>query len=127
MPGRRPERLAEQIREEVTRIIASDLHDPRIGFITVTEVKMSPGLEHARVFVSVFGSDEQISKSLAVLNSASGFIRHQLSSVLRLKRTPALRFIYDETVRTAARIEELLREEGNKLREEDHWPSEEEN
>jgi ribosome-binding factor A len=120
MPGRRPERLAEQIREEVTRIIASDMHDPRIGFITVTQVRMSPGLQHARVFVSVFGSDEQISESLAVLNSASGFIRHQLSAVLRLKRTPALRFVYDESIRTAARIEELLKQEGDKAREQDY-------
>jgi len=117
MPGRRPERIASQIKEEVGRIIAGDLHDPRVGFVTVTEARVSPDLRHAKVFVSVFGTDEQTAESLDALNHASRFIRHQLGTALRLKHTPELHFIFDDTVRTAARIEELLHEEVEKARE----------
>jgi ribosome-binding factor A len=122
MTGRRPERLAEQIKEEVSLIIAGDLHDPRVGFATVTDAKVSPDLRHARIFVSVLGSDEQVADSLAALNHAAGYIRHQLGAVLRIKRTPELHFVFDDTVRTAARIEELLKEEAEKAREREQEP-----
>lgn len=117
MPGRRPQRVAEQIREEVSQIILGEMRDPRIGLVTVTEVKVSADLRHARVFVGILGSDEQVADSLAALKAGAGFIRRELSSAMRLRYTPELHFVYDETTRTAARIEELLKEESDRLRE----------
>ena len=117
MPGRRPEKVAERIKEEVSQIIAGDLKDPRLGFITVTDARVSPDLRHARIYVSVMGSDQAINSSLAALKSASGFIRRELGSSLHLVRTPELHFERDQTAMSASRIEEILREESEKLRE----------
>lgn len=116
MSGRRPERIAEQIKEEVSLIIGGDLEDPRIAFVTVTDARVSPDLRHAKIFVTVLGDEQQIAESVEALNHAAGFIRHQLGAALRIKRIPELRFIYDETVETAARIEELLSEEVEKAK-----------
>ena len=117
MTGRRPERLAEQIKEEVSLIIAGEVEDPRIGFVTVTEAKLSADLRYAKIFVSVLGTEDEVTASLAALNHAAGFIRHQLGAALRIRRTPELHFVYDDTIRTAARIEELLSEEVEKAQE----------
>lgn len=117
MPGRRPERLAEQIKEEVSLIIAGEVEDPRVGFVTVTEARVTPDLKHAKIYVSVLGTKEEVKESLAALKHASGFIRTSLGAVLRMKRTPDLHFVYDETTETAARIEELLSEEVKKAQE----------
>ena len=117
MPGKRPERVAEQIREEVSQIILGDLRDPRIDLVTVTHVKVTPDLRHAKVYVTSMGTEEQVRESLTALNSAAGFIRHELGSALRLRYTPELHFVYDETVETAARIEQILKEESDKLRQ----------
>ncbi|HEY7545157.1 MAG TPA: 30S ribosome-binding factor RbfA [Blastocatellia bacterium] len=123
MTGRRPERLAEQIKEEVSVIISGELNDPRVGFVTVTEAKVSPDLKHAKIFVSVIGEDQHIAESMKALNHASGFIRHRLGSVMRIKHAPELRFIHDDTERTAARIEELLSEEVQKAKDDEDVPS----
>ncbi|HJQ70172.1 MAG TPA: 30S ribosome-binding factor RbfA [Blastocatellia bacterium] len=117
MTGRRPERLAEQIKEEVSLIIAGEVEDPRIGFVTVTEAKLSADLRYAKIFVSVLGTEDEVAASLAALNHAAGFIRHQLGAALRIRRTPEIHFVYDDTVKTAARIEELLSEEVEKAQE----------
>jgi ribosome-binding factor A len=122
--GRRPERLAEQIKEEVSLIISGELDDPRIGFVTVTETKVSPDLKYAKIFVSVLGEDQQVMESMKALDHASGFIRHRLGSVMRIKRAPELRFIYDDTERTAARIEELISEEVQKAKDDDESQAE---
>jgi ribosome-binding factor A len=116
MPGRRPERLAEQIKEEVSLIISGEVEDPRVGFVTVTDVKMSPDLRHARVYVSVIGTDDEVKGSLAALKHANGFIRHQLGTVLRMRHTPELHFAYDDADVRAARIEELLSQEAATVR-----------
>src|SRR5262245_15256892 len=117
MPGRRPERLAEQIKEEVSLIIAGEVEDPRVGFATVTDAKLSPDLRHVKIYVSVLGSEDEVKSSLAALRHAGGFIRHQLGAVLRMKHTPELHFVCDDVERSAARIEELLSEEVAKARE----------
>lgn len=116
MSGRRVERLAEQIREEVSLIIDGDLVDPRIGLATITEVRVTPDLSHAKIFVSVEGSDDEAKETMEALKHAAGFIRHQLGFVLRMKRIPELHFVYDSTVRTAARIEQILQEEEEKMK-----------
>lgn len=117
MIGRRPERLAEQIKEEVSLIIAGEVDDPRVGFVTVTDAKLSADLQNAKVYVSVAGTEAEVKASVAALRHAAGFIRTQLGAVLRVRRTPELHFVYDETEMRAARIEELLGEEAAKARE----------
>lgn len=117
MPGRRAERLAEQIREELSLIIAGEVEDPKVGFVTVTEAKVSPDLRTAKVYVSVLGTEDEVKESMAALKHAAGFIRNQLGIVLRMKRTPDLHFVYDDTDLRAARIEELLNQEVAKAQE----------
>ena len=119
MPGRRSERLAEQIREEVSLIIAGEVEDPRVGFATVTDVKLSADLRHAKVYVSVIGTENEVKGTLVALRHASGFIRHQLGAVLRMRHTPELHFAHDDAELRAARIEELLSEEAAAARERD--------
>ena len=119
MTGRRPERLAEQIKEEISLIIAGEVEDPRVGFVTVTDAKVSADLRNAKVYVSVLGTEDEVKGSLAALKHAAGFIRHQLGSVLRMKRTPELHFVYDDIELRAARIEDILNEEGVKAPEPD--------
>jgi len=117
MAGRRPERLAEQIKEEVSLIIAGEVEDPRVGFVTVTDARLSADLRHAKIYVSVIGSDNEVKGSLAALRHASGFIRAQLGAVLRMRHTPELHFAHDDAELRAARIEELLSEEAAAARE----------
>jgi ribosome-binding factor A len=119
MPGRRPERLAEQIKEEVSLIIAGEVEDPRVGSVTVTDAKLSADLRHAKVYVSVIGTENEVKGSLAALRHASGFIRAQLGAVLRMRHTPELHFAHDDAESRAARIEELLSEEAAAVRERD--------
>ncbi|HKF55047.1 MAG TPA: 30S ribosome-binding factor RbfA [Blastocatellia bacterium] len=114
MPGRRPERLGEQIREEVSQIILGELSDPRIGFVTVTDVEVSSDLRNARIYVSILGGDDEVARSLGALRAASGFIRWHLGRALNLRHLPDLHFAHDKTARTATRIEEILKEEGVK-------------
>jgi ribosome-binding factor A len=116
MIGRRQERLAEQIKEEVSMIIAGEVEDPRVGTVTVTDARLTPDLRYAKIYVTVIGSEQEIDESLAALKHAAGFIRTQLGTVLRMKRTPDLHFVYDNTTETATRIEKILSEEEEKAR-----------
>jgi ribosome-binding factor A len=101
-------RVNELMREVIGASIASDLSDPRIGFVTVTSVDTSPDLRAARVFVSVLGNAEQREATLAALRSGHGVIQSAIAREARLKRTPTLTFVYDDTAEKAARITELL-------------------
>ena len=111
MPAARMRRVNEAVREVVSAHIAGDLLDPRIGFVTVTGVDTSPDLRHARVYVSVLGSDSEREATLAGLRSAHGYLQRRLASELRLKHTPTLAFEYDESVDRGMRIGELLADE----------------
>ena len=117
--SRRPERISEQIKEEVSLIIAGEVEDPRVGFVTVTDAKLSADLRNAKIYVSVIGTEDEVKGSLAALRHASGFIRAQLGAVLRMKHTPELHFAYDDADLRAARIEELLSEEAAAARQRD--------
>ena len=101
-------RVDEAMRAVLSDAIAKDLKDPRVGFVTVTGVKTSPDLRHARVYVSVLGSDPARTASLEGLRSAHGFLQGRVASELSLKHTPALSFEYDESVDHGMRISELL-------------------
>lgn len=101
-------RVNEAIREILGDAIATDLKDPRIGFVTVTEVDTSPDLRAARVYVSVLGSEEERKSSLAGLRSSHGVLQRKIATGMRMKRTPTLTFEYDESVDRGDRISRLL-------------------
>jgi ribosome-binding factor A len=107
--GDRMRRVDEAIREVLSDALGSaDLKDPRIGFVTVTDVKTSADLRHARVYVTVLGGEDERKNSLAGLQSAVGVLQRRVGRELRMKRTPTLEFRYDETTDRAMRMEELL-------------------
>ena len=109
MARQRMRRVDEAVREVLSEALGtSDLKDPRIGFVTVTDVKTSADLRHARVFVSVLGSEEEREQTLAGLQSAHGVLQRRVAAQLRLKRTPTLEFAYDDTVDRAMRVERIL-------------------
>ena len=108
---RRSERVAEGIREEVATFLAEDAKDPRIvGLVTVTGVEVTRDLRHAKVFVSIMGSDEERRATLAGLDSAAGHLRSRIGRVLRLRVAPEIAFRYDDSIARAAKIEALLAE-----------------
>lgn len=109
MQGRRIDRIEEQLRIELSEIIEREIQDPRIGLTTVTAVKVSPDLRHARVFVDMLGDEKDRKKSIEGLRSAASYARRSLSKRLHhLKRIPELTFDYDESIAKGIRIEELL-------------------
>jgi ribosome-binding factor A len=101
-------RVDEAVREVLGDAVSQDLKDPRVGFVTVTEVRTSPDLRQARVFVSVFGTVEEQQATLDGLRSAHGILQSRIARELRLKRTPALAFELDDTAERAARLEALI-------------------
>jgi ribosome-binding factor A len=104
-------RVNEAVREVLSARIAQGLNDPRIGFVTLTSVETSPDLRHARVYVSVLGDESERTETLAALDSAHGLLQQAIARELRMKRTPTLRFVFDESIGRGMRISELLDEE----------------
>jgi ribosome-binding factor A len=111
MAADRMRRVNEAVREVLSARIAEGLKDPRIGFVTVTAVDTSSDLRHARVFVSVLGDDTARDETLDGLSSAHGVLQAAIASELRMKRTPTLQFVFDESIHRGMRISELLEEE----------------
>jgi ribosome-binding factor A len=108
---RRSERVAEGIREEVATFLAEDAKDPRIvGLVTVTAVDVTRDLRHAKVFVSIMGTDAERQATLEGLDSAAAHLRSRIGRALRLRLAPEITFRYDDSVARAARIEALLAE-----------------
>jgi ribosome-binding factor A len=107
----RMRRVNEAVREVVSARIAEGLRDPRIGFVTVTSVDTSPDLRQARVYVSVLGSPEERDATMAGLESAHGVLQQAVATELRMKRTPTLQFVFDESIGRGMRISELLEDE----------------
>ena len=101
-------RVNEAIREILGAAIATELKDPRIGFVTVTSVETSPDLRAARVYFSVLGSDDEREATLAGLRSSHGFLQGKIASEMRMKRTPTLSFHYDESIEKGIRMSRLL-------------------
>lgn len=104
-------RVDVAMRAVLSDAISKDLQDPRVGFVTVTGVKTSPDLRHARVYVSILGDEDAREASLEGLRSAHGFLQSRVSGALRLKHTPTLAFEYDESVDRGMRITQLIAEE----------------
>lgn len=110
MGSDRLRRVDEAIRQVIGEALAGEIKDPRVRFVTVTDVRTSPDLRHAHVHVSVLGDERRREDSLHGLRSAHGFLQRRIASELRLKRTPTLEFHYDATTERAMRIEALLNE-----------------
>ena len=111
MTADRMRRVDEAMREVLSGAITSELKDPRVGFVTVTSVDTAPDLRHARVYVSVLGTDSVRRRSLDGLQSAHGYLQRRVADELHLKHTPTLDFVYDDTLDRAQRIDELLKRE----------------
>jgi ribosome-binding factor A len=108
MGSERMRRVDEAVRQVLADALAHELKDPRIGFVTVTDVNTSPDLRHARVFVSVLGEAEQRDATLDGLRSAHGHLQRRIARELKLKHTPTLEFSYDDTTDRAMRVGELI-------------------
>jgi ribosome-binding factor A len=106
----RPDKVAHQLKAEISDIVSRELHDPRVGFVTITSVRVSQDLSHARVYVSVFGSAQQQKDSVNALNHAAGFIRREVGARMRLRKSPELVFTFDESVEQGARMNQLIEE-----------------
>lgn len=107
---RRTDRVNELLREEISLLLRSEVRDPRVGLATVTAVETSPELDHARVYVTTLGDEEEKAQVVSGLQSAAAFIRGLLSKRLHMRRVPELHFQYDRMLDEATRIEQLLRE-----------------
>jgi ribosome-binding factor A len=114
MSSERMRRVDQAIRQVISGVVAADLKDPRVGFVTVTDVRTSADMSHARVYVSVLGEsgqssqDEQREATMDGLRSAHGYLQARVASELHLKRTPTLTFLYDDTTDRAMRLDALI-------------------
>ncbi|OAS83294.1 MULTISPECIES: 30S ribosome-binding factor RbfA [Metabacillus] len=115
----RANRVGEQMKKELGDIIGRKIKDPRIGFVTVTDVSVSGDLQIAKVFISVLGDEEQRQNTLKGLAKAKGFIRSEIGQRIRLRKTPEIQFEFDESISYGNRIETLIHELNVQNKEED--------
>ena len=108
--GMRMERVSDLIKEEISRLLQREVRDPRIGFVTVTGASVTADLRSARVYVSILGAPSAREESVRALQSAAGYLRRALFKNLRLRYSPALEFVLDESLDRGERIESLLRD-----------------
>lgn len=106
----RATRVGEQMKKELSDIIGRKLKDPRIGFVTVTDVRVTGDLQQAKVYISVLGDEEQRQNTLKGLEKAKGFIRSEIGQRIRLRKTPEIFFEIDESIEYGNRIEQLIRQ-----------------
>jgi ribosome-binding factor A len=106
----RTDKVAQALQREVSAVIQRDLHDPHIGFVTVTRVDVSPDLRNAKLYVSVLGGEADVEESIKHLRGALGYIRRRIAPHLDLRYTPVLSIIHDDTGLKAERIENLINE-----------------
>ena len=106
--GSRPDRVADQLRGELALMLSREVHDPGIGFVTLTRVHVSPDLQQARVLYTALGDAKSRANTARALERVAPFLRRQIGARLRLKRAPEFTFIYDESVAGQDRIEQIL-------------------
>src|SRR5262245_28020401 len=106
--GSRPDRIADQIRAELADLLAREVHDPGVGFVTLTRVQVSGDIQQARVFYTALGDERARRNSARALERAGAFLRRQIVARRRLKRVPALTFVYDDSIAGQDRIEQIL-------------------
>lgn len=110
MQGSRPERVGEQIRDELSVLVAREVKDPGIGFVTFTYVKVSADLQNARVYYTALGDDRARRETARALARATPFLRRQVAARLRLRRAPEIAFTWDESIERAERIEQIIQD-----------------
>jgi ribosome-binding factor A len=108
MGTRRQERVSDRIHQEISDLLQKEMRDPRLDFVTVTDVEISPDLKLATVFVTTLGDREAGNSALAGLQHASGYIRRELAQRLQMRIVPELRFVLDESWERGARVDALL-------------------
>ena len=108
MASTRPSRVGDQLRAEIADLLAREVHDPGVGFLTVTHVHVTPDLQVARVYYTTLGDEKARRESARALTRATPFLRRQIGSRLRLKRVPQLEFFFDESIERGDRIERIL-------------------
>jgi ribosome-binding factor A len=106
----RANRVAEQMKKEMGEILTTKIKDPRVGFVTVTDVELTGDLQQATVFISVLGDEKEKQDTLLGLSKAKGFIRSEIGQRIRLRKTPELMFEFDEALERGNRIETILRD-----------------
>jgi ribosome-binding factor A len=106
--GKRPDRVGEEIRHVIAELLAREVHDPGIGFVTLTRVTVSPDLQLARIFYTMMGDDKAQQTTAQALGRATPFLRRQVGARIRLRRVPELRFEFDKSVQNQDRIERIL-------------------
>lgn len=115
--SKRVNRVAEQMKKELGDIILQKVKDPRIGFVTVTDVEVTGDLQNATIFISVLGSDKEKEDTLLGLNKARGFIRTEVGSRIRLRKTPEIEFQFDDSIAYGNHIQTLLTQVNKELKE----------
>jgi ribosome-binding factor A len=115
---RRPERVADILREEISQIVGYELEDPRLTMVTVTDVRLSDNLRNAQVFVTVIGDEEEHRLALSALRHAAPYVRKQLSLSLNLPRTPEIHFLRDRVEEKGERVDQLLEKIGQEWKQE---------
>jgi ribosome-binding factor A len=108
--GTRASRVGDQIQAELASLLTREVHDPGIGFLTITRVKVTPDLQQARVYYTTIGDDKAKRESARALDRATPFLKRQVGQRLRLKRVPELTFFYDESIEKGDRVERILQE-----------------
>ena len=111
-PSYRMRRVNEALKQTIGTVIAREIKDPRVGFVTLTGVDTAPDLSHAKVFVSVYGRQSEKEATLEGLRAASSYLQRRINDELTLKRTPTLEFVYDSTVDRGMRIQAILKASG---------------
>lgn len=113
MSNLRANRVSEQMKKELGEIISQKIKDPRVGFVTVTDVEVTGDLQQATVYISVLGNDDTKQDSLVGLAKAKGFIRSEIGKRIRLRKIPEITFSFDEAIEYGNRIEKILRDLNN--------------
>ena len=108
--GNRPDRVGEAIRDELSQLLARQVHDPGIGFITLTRVSVTPDLQQARVYYTSLGDEKAQKETARALQRAMPFLRRQIGARIRLRRVPELSFFYDQSIAHTDRIEQILQD-----------------
>ena len=110
MSSNRPDRVGEAIRVELSQLLAKDVHDPGIGFITLTKVSVTPDLQLARIYYTTLGDEKAQKETGKALHRASPFLRRQIAQRVRLRRVPEIEFFYDQSVANQDRVERILQD-----------------
>lgn len=113
---KRSERVEELIREEVSKILREKVSDPRIGFVSITSVKVSPDLENASIFVSIYGDEKKKNEAMQGLYSATSFIRGELGRMIELRLTPKIQFVRDDSIERGSKVLSIMSKLKNEKR-----------